>query len=105
MNLTDVRAFALRGAATREALWGGTITLEGTDYSATVGTPPIEGAYEAGGEILTGQLIIVIRKAILAECPARETRLTAKGKDWIIKRTSGDDPTSVDWTLYCDPPN
>lgn len=105
MNPDDVRDFAARGQAVVAALWSGPITIAGVDYTANLGEAPIDGSNVAGGEIYGGELLIQISKVILPTCPARETRVIARGRTWVIERTSGDAAWCPVWTLHCSPHN
>lgn len=104
MNRSDAAAFAARGAVVIEGLHGDTIRIGGIDYPAAVGTPPLEGSSQLGGETFEGELLIQVRKTVLLEKPALKTKVRTKGRDWVVIRASGNDVDAV-WTLRLEPPN
>lgn len=106
MNLDDVKAFAAVGAAVVEGLWGGKeVRIGETNYAASVGETPVAGVFESGGEVIQGELLVQIRKELLATCPATDTRVVYAGKTYVIERTAGEAAWVPVWSLRCVPHN
>lgn len=105
MDRASANAFAAQGAAVYKALWGETVTIGGTNYTAAIGLPPFEGRLAEGGETFSGDLLISILKTDLATAPAAQTEVTARGKVWVVTRDPDASPILPSWTLRCQPRN
>jgi hypothetical protein len=104
MDRTAVAAFAAQSAQVTKDLWGETLTIAGTAYTAAVGLPPYEGRLGDGGEMFSGDLLVAILKTDLTDAPPLQTEVTARGKEWTVTRVTGDGPMAA-WHLRCTPRN
>lgn len=105
MNPSSVRAFANRGAATIADLWGEDITLQGNTFRATVNDPALRAQLVEGGLIQDGDLIVSILKTLIPAAPAQDTRLTARGRTYVVRSIQGEKDISPAWRLICEPAN
>ena len=104
MNADDLRAFDEDAATIGEALWPDEITLAGQTYPCRVIDPRITGVLEPGGEDLSAELVVRLRKAIFPIRPALQTRLTRQGVKWRVRIVVSNDADAT-WTLRCEPDN
>jgi hypothetical protein len=93
MKASDVQAFAARGASVVQGLHAGLVKIGGTEYAAAVGVVPLELVVDEGGE-----LMVQIRKSVLATCPAARTKVEAQGRKWRVVSGYGH-PLAPVWTL------
>lgn len=104
MDGASVRAFGNRAALVGESLWPATVTIAGTDYAAEVPSPREGYIVGEGREELDSELVVKIRKAVLATEPATDQPLTYGGKEWWINKVR-EAQMEDRWILQCVPKN
>ena len=104
MDAADLLAFDELAAATAVAIWEATVTIGGTDYTATIPEQPSRGLLGMGGEEQEADLVVWIQKSVLATAPARDSALTSAGRIYHIRSISGGAADAC-WTLRCEPKN
>jgi hypothetical protein len=113
MNAAALLAFAEKSAATGEALWLASVSIAGAAaIDAAITDPRGVPSLIPGGEIDQGELTVRIRKTLLPEAPALQSKLQWKRpeeadyreKIWQIQEVTGADCDAV-WLIKCIPWN
>lgn len=113
MDPAALRAFDAQSAAAGEALWLASARLDGgTPFVAAITDPRGTPSLVAGGEIDQGNLVVRVRKDVMAERPALERKLEWKrpgetawrGKAWRIAEVTGNECDAI-WLIKCEPWN
>jgi len=104
MDAADLLAFDELAAATAEAIWEATVTIAGTDYTATIPEQPSRALLGMGGAEEEADLVVWIRKCELETAPARDSALTYDARIYQIRSISGGAADAC-WTLRCEPKN
>jgi len=102
MNAEALRNFDALAARTGEAMWPGTVVLEGIEDPLAVEVlkePKLIGEIEEGGELEEGELVVAIQKELLAEKPARDTVLRFREKRYRIHEVRGEEEASARWLV------
>jgi hypothetical protein len=102
MKAAAMRKFGELSARAGEALWPGIVTIAGKDYEATAVVQDLVSEYIAGGQVEDGELLVRLRKDLLAEKPALKTELLHGGKKWKVEKVEGEEEASAVWVLKCE---
>ena len=105
MNASSVRAFAERAGLVREAIWPGTAVIGGQQVACALGDPAVTDGVRGGGLDLGGELVLCVRKAVLAEAPARGAVVAARGMKWVVETVTGHGAAEEAWVVRCAPHN
>lgn len=84
MNLAAVTDFAKTMATTLNELYGSTVTVGGTAYTAVVSTGTPELNLESGGFMKPVDFVVRIRKADLASAPAVKSAVVIGGTTYRL---------------------
>lgn len=99
MKASQVKAFGERAARVGEALWGGTIKMEGVDYAVTVVKVSPRSELVEGYEENVVRQVVRLRKSLHGAKPVRDGFAFYDGKSWQIREVTGEDACDAEWVL------
>lgn len=99
MNARQVKEFGERAAKVGEALWGGTIKIEGVDYVVTVVKVSPRAELAEGYEENKVRQVVRLRKTLHPTMPIRDGFAFFSGKSWQIREITGEDACDAEWVL------
>ena len=99
MNARALRKFKSQAAKAAEATWPGIVTIGGKDYDCTVSMQEVEHERVLGGTIETGELLVRVRKELLAEKPALRSIIEQGGRKWYVVRVEGEEEAEARWLI------
>lgn len=101
MDADDLAEFGQRAALVGETLWPSSVVIDGETYACTATDPRLQFDLVDGGEMATGEQIIVrIRKELLPVKPAESTKLLKGSQPWVIRSVTGE--RGPVWVIRCD---
>jgi hypothetical protein len=101
MTPLGVSEFMNSAVELSEALFGGVVTISGSDYEAAVSTITEGGELSLGVEKIEAILRVRLRKALYPARPVHgSTLLTYEGRLWRVDEVT-DDKIAKAWSLSC----